>query len=111
MLLAPLLGGRSAGVGELADAAGVAGPTATRMLHQLQARGLVVRGPDAADSRRVLASLTPEGEATVQRRGEAVEAGYRRVIETLGEQERGDLERLLLRFADVLEADTAPSRR
>lgn len=110
VLLAPLQGGVAAGIGELADAAGVAGPTATRMLHQLQAAGFVVRTAHAGDSRRVLGSLTAAGEAAVRQRGEAVEAGYRRVFAALDERERADLERLLQRFADVLEADAGTAR-
>jgi DNA-binding MarR family transcriptional regulator len=111
VLLAPLRGGGSVGIGELAAAAGIAGPTATRMLHQLQAAELVERRPDPGDSRRVLVTLTGAGAAAVRERGTVVEAGYRRVFESLDEHERHDLERLLQRFADVLEADAGVAAR
>src|SRR4051794_30349069 len=65
-LLAPLLDAAEApGVRELAEAAGVSSPTATRMLDGLERRGLVVRERSERDRRAVHLSLTPAGAAAV----------------------------------------------
>ena len=51
-LLQPLLDGSPHGVGELAEAAGVAGPTATKMLDGLERGGMVERRASTTDRRR-----------------------------------------------------------
>jgi DNA-binding MarR family transcriptional regulator len=48
-------------VGSLAAAADVSVPTATRMLQQLQNKGIITRRRSLTDERRVLIGLTPEG--------------------------------------------------
>lgn len=48
-------------VTELANALGVAPPTATRMCDRLVRKGFVSRSPSEQDRRQVLLSLTPEG--------------------------------------------------
>ncbi|MBI5105003.1 MAG: MarR family transcriptional regulator [Solirubrobacterales bacterium] len=76
-LLLPLLdAGRSLGLRELAEAAGVAPPTATRMLDGLQRRGLVDRSRCADDRRAVRLTLTSEGAALVRERREQVLAAH-----------------------------------
>ncbi|KOG56599.1 hypothetical protein ADK38_43260 [Streptomyces varsoviensis] len=60
-LLNPLAEERELPVGQLAAAADVSVPTATRMLQQLESKGSVVRRRSPADERRVLVSLTDEG--------------------------------------------------
>jgi DNA-binding MarR family transcriptional regulator len=64
-LLAPLAGGDVLGLRELARAAGVSAPTATRMLDGLQARGLVTRERCANDRRAVRLTVTDAGRAAV----------------------------------------------
>lgn len=90
-------------VGELADSAGVAPPTATRMLDCLARDGLISRRHSEADRRAVLVSLTDEGGAALQAAHEQVEAFRRRVFESLSPGEREHAARLLQRLTEVLE--------
>lgn len=60
-LLEPLLGTTQVPVGRLASLAAVSVPTATRMLKQLESRGMVDRRRSGADDRVVLVSLTGQG--------------------------------------------------
>ena len=51
----------------LADRVFLLAPSLSRILRDLEARGLIRRRPSAHDHRRVLVSATPEGEALVHR--------------------------------------------
>src|SRR5919109_3177755 len=61
VLVAPLLDAPTRSVGELAANAGVASPTATRMLDGLERDGYVRRVPAEHDRRCVELRLTPSG--------------------------------------------------
>ena len=54
-------------VGQLAAGADVSVPTATRMLKQLESKGMVLRQRSPQDERQVLISLTEEGAASLAR--------------------------------------------
>jgi DNA-binding MarR family transcriptional regulator len=90
-------------VGELADGAGVAAPTATRMLDCLARDGFVVRRHSEADRRAVLVSLTPAGSEAVEAAHEHTEAFRTRVFEALSPAEREQAAVLLGRLSEVLE--------
>ena len=92
-------------VGELADRAGVAPPTATRMLDCLARDGFVERRHSESDRRSVLVSLTDRGEAAVENAHDVIEAWRREVFERLKPEEREPAARLLARLAEVLEED------
>ena len=64
-LLEPLIDGERLATCELALAAGVSAPTATRMLTGLERDGLVERVPCDADRRVVHVVLTDDGRARV----------------------------------------------
>ncbi|OHU45559.1 transcriptional regulator [Mycobacteroides chelonae] len=64
-LLAPLLDRERMSVSQLAGTAGVAVPTATRALKQLEERGVIERTRSASDDRLVLVGLTSAGRARV----------------------------------------------
>ena len=66
-LLEPLIDDERLATCELALAAGVSAPTATRMLSGLEREGLVERMPCDADRRVVHVALTDEGRARVAR--------------------------------------------
>ena len=51
---------------ELARIEGVAAPTATRAVAELESRGFIARSPDPADGRAFFIRATPEGQAAVQ---------------------------------------------
>lgn len=50
----------------LAEVSLLHAPSVTRILKDLEARGLVTRQPDANDRRRTLIDLSPEGKETVR---------------------------------------------
>ncbi|WP_020671045.1 MarR family winged helix-turn-helix transcriptional regulator [Amycolatopsis nigrescens] len=66
-LLEPLVGDTELPVGRLAAAADVSIPTATRMLQQLAAAGVVVRRRSPHDERKVLVTLTRDGRDRMAR--------------------------------------------
>jgi DNA-binding MarR family transcriptional regulator len=92
-------------VGELAESAGVAAPTATRMLDCLARDGLVERRHSEEDRRAVLISLTDEGATMVDTAHARAEEWRSRVFESLEPAEREQAARLLSRLADVLERE------
>jgi MarR family transcriptional regulator, organic hydroperoxide resistance regulator len=102
-LLAPLSGGEAQTIRALAEAAGVAPPTATRMLDGLDRDGLVTRTPSATDRRCVTVDLTPPGRAALERTETALAAGRARIADSLSEAEREQAAALLRRLAVVVE--------
>jgi len=90
-------------VGELADAAGVAAPSATRMLDCLAREGHIERRHSETDRRAVLVSLTPGGREAVELAHERAESFRRRVFESLEPEEREQAAALLRRLTEVLE--------
>jgi DNA-binding MarR family transcriptional regulator len=90
-------------VGELADRAGVAPPTATRMLDCLARDGFVERRHSDTDRRSVLISLTAAGEHAIETAHAGIEAWRRQVFERLDPSEREPAARLLERLSEVME--------
>jgi len=85
-------------LGSLADAEGVRPPTMTRLIHAMQADGLVERRPDPTDGRSVIIAATPTGERLL-------EAGRARQIAPLAEaiaRLRPEDAALLARSSDIL---------
>jgi MarR family transcriptional regulator, organic hydroperoxide resistance regulator len=103
-LLEPLLGaGRPLGVRELAAAAGVSAPTATRMLATLERDALVQRRTCPADRRVVHIALTAEGERRVERKRERIRARRAEIFASLEPEERRQAARILERLAAAIE--------
>jgi MarR family transcriptional regulator, organic hydroperoxide resistance regulator len=103
-LLAPLLeAAEPPGVRELAEAAGVSSPTATRMLDGLERRGVVVRERCERDRRAVRLSLTPVGVSAVRAARRRQLALRRTVFESLDERERRMAAQVLDRLARAYE--------
>jgi DNA-binding MarR family transcriptional regulator len=90
-------------VGELAESAGVAPPTATRMLDCLARDGYVTRRHSETDRRAVLVALMPAGIDAIEIAHEQVAAFRRRVFEALEPGEREQAAVLLARLSQVLE--------
>ena len=102
-LLEPLAGGERLATCELALAAGVSAPTATRMLTGLERDGLIERVPCDADRRVVHVVLTAAGRERVlaaRARGEAHRA---EIFASLSAGERREAARLLERLTDAVE--------
>ncbi len=102
-LLNPLAGGEPQTVGTLAAGAGVAGPTATRMLDSLERDGIVVRGRSAADRRVVTIELTEPGAALLAAKRRSISGRRRRAFAALSDEERAAAAALLRRLAAVVE--------
>jgi MarR family transcriptional regulator, organic hydroperoxide resistance regulator len=90
-------------VGELAEAAGIAPPTATRMLDALERAGIVRRKPSSEDRRVVTVHLTPKGRRVLARKRKWVEERRRALYDSLTPAEREQAERLLHRLSDLME--------
>jgi DNA-binding MarR family transcriptional regulator len=101
-VMAPLADGPQ-GVKALALAAGVAPPTATRMLDGLDRDGLVRRTASEHDRRCVSISLTPEGSRALARKRSEVAAARERIADSLSPAERAQATVLLDRLAQVIE--------
>jgi len=75
-------------VGQIAAHAGVSGPSATRMLKQLEQDGVVVRRRSPDDERKVVVDLTEHGRVLVEGQHRALRESQRRDYESLSPQER-----------------------
>jgi DNA-binding MarR family transcriptional regulator len=103
-LLEPLLAADGPlGVRELATAAGVSAPTATRMLATLERDALVERRACAGDRRVVHIALTPEGERRVAHKRERIGVRRAELFASLEPAERRQAARILERLAAAIE--------
>jgi DNA-binding MarR family transcriptional regulator len=102
-MLEPLRESRELTVGELAEAAGVAAPTATRMLDCLGRLGYVLRRQSESDRRAVLVALTPAGATALETAHAEATAFRRRLFESLPPEDREHAARLLRRLAAAME--------
>jgi DNA-binding MarR family transcriptional regulator len=101
-LLLPLQAGGLRPPSQLAELAGIAPPTATRLLDGLERAGLVVRERSPDDRRAVLVSLTRRGRDRLRQRERQLAHRRRRVFERLAPEEREQSERLLRHLAEVI---------
>jgi DNA-binding MarR family transcriptional regulator len=101
-LLEPLLDGPHP-MGQLAIAAGVASPTASRMLDGLVERGYVERTMSPDDRRVVLVSLTPGGRRVALARRRRVSEARARIAAAIDPSEQPLAADILRRLADVME--------
>lgn len=90
-------------VGELAAAAGVAAPTATRMLDGLERVRIVERAPAGDDRRAVTVRLTDEGRRLLARKRRKVAAQLGGVYAALDPAQREGAERLLRDLTAAIE--------
>lgn len=88
-------------VTEVAAAADVAAPTATRALRALEHRGFVERSRNAAgDGRHVTVVLTDEGSKVLAEKTAWVKARQRQIFESLTEAQRRTAAQTLRAIAD-----------
>ena len=106
-LLEPLLDTPQLGVGQLAELAGVAVPTATRQLQQLDQAGVVARHRDPDDERRVLVTLTGDGRARLTAVRRTLRQHQTSAYGTLTARERDDLGAAITRLTDLIERTIA----
>ena len=102
-LLSALSDGQELRIGELALAAGVAPPTATRMLDSLERDAIVKRVHSVEDRRAVSVRLTAKGRRLLDAKRELVATKRRELYESMTPAERAQVERLLARLAELIE--------
>ena len=69
---------------ELAARANILAPSLTRMIRALDRRGLIRRGRDDADGRRVILTITPAGRGLIEAVTPAANAAYARIDAEFG---------------------------
>jgi DNA-binding MarR family transcriptional regulator len=90
---------------ELAEHERIKRPTATRVIANLQASGLIARVPDPADARSARLQLTPAGQALVQRLRRRKTAYLAQRLNALAPDELDTLERAAEILERILEED------
>jgi DNA-binding MarR family transcriptional regulator len=86
----------------LAECAGIAAPTATRLVDGLEKAGVLRRERSPSDRRTVLVSLTPNGRRRLRRKHQQLARERRRLYENLEPGEREQSERLLRHLAELV---------
>jgi DNA-binding MarR family transcriptional regulator len=94
---------RELSIGAIAEAGGVAAPTATRMLANLERDGIVERHPSETDGRSVIVKLTPRGQRMLRAKRKRIAAKQRQIYESLNATERRQAEAILHRLAEAME--------
>lgn len=89
--------------GELAEAAGIAAPTASRMIDSLERAGIVTRRHSTQDRRAVTVSLTAEGRRQYEYKRALHEAKRAELFSSLSDTERANAEHLLRRLGGLIE--------
>jgi DNA-binding MarR family transcriptional regulator len=102
-LLEPLADRADARVSELAERAGIAPSTASRILDALERRGIVARKREPRDRRGVAVALTREGAEVLSREHEWLRARQREFFKSLPADERVLAPDLLLRLAALID--------
>jgi DNA-binding MarR family transcriptional regulator len=80
----------------------------TRIIAQMEERGLVVRRSDPDDGRRVRVFLTPQGRTLSEHLIEDARAHEKRLLVRLGAGDGGHLKPALTALLGLLRADAAP---
>lgn len=89
-------------VAELARATFLLGPSLSRILVDLDQRGLILREPDPADLRRWMISLSPSGVTLIDTVTPVSEAIYREISQRFGEDKLGQLQDLLAELEEAM---------
>jgi MarR family transcriptional regulator, organic hydroperoxide resistance regulator len=102
-LLQGLVDRGSARARELADAAGIAPSTATRIIDALERRGIVRRRRADDDRRAVAITLTPLGHEVLHAQDEWLRGRQRAFFEALPPEEKALAPDLLVRLAALID--------
>jgi DNA-binding MarR family transcriptional regulator len=88
-------------MGELAERVLLNGPSLTKNIDKLVARGVVQRAADANDNRRVLVFISDLGLEVVERLTQRVNAHHVGIESVLGSRKTAQLKKLLETFLDA----------
>lgn len=97
-------------VTELARMAALLPPSLSRILKEIEARGLVARRPAPEDMRRSLISITAAGRALIDQVAPASEAVYAEIEAAFGPDRLEELYRLLRELAESVDTLPEPGR-
>ncbi len=93
-------------IGSIAEEMFQSYPTMTGIVARLKRAGLVVRGDDPQDRRKVVVNLTAAGRKLVARARAARAERMRRALDRLTASDRHEFVRLLTTYLDALEKET-----
>lgn len=106
-LLLPLVDQGEARIRDLAEAAGITAPTATRILDALERGGVLRRATASDDRRAVSVTLTTEGRALLESQHAWIRERQRAFHASLDPEERAIAGRLLHGVADLIDSMAA----
>ncbi|HEY3692199.1 MAG TPA: MarR family transcriptional regulator [Pseudonocardiaceae bacterium] len=98
-----LADGRGRPMSEIKDFVLLPGPTLTKLIDRMVADNLVYRRGDLEDRRRVLVFPAPRGVAKYEAIRAAVDIDQMELAERIGDEQLGELTRVLSQVADVLQ--------
>lgn len=86
--------------GELAEIADVSTARIAAILKSIEKKGLLKREIDAADRRKILVTLTPEGITYCQKKKDEIYAYWKKLMDALGEEDVQNSIRIMKKFLD-----------
>lgn len=92
---------------EVASRASILAPSLTRMIRTMEDKGLIARGRDEADARRVMLSIAPAGMAVIREASPESRRIYHQIEATYGPERMAQLVDLLNALS-ALGADDPP---
>ncbi len=98
-----LADGRGRPMSEIKDFVLLPGPTLTKLIDRMVADNLVYRRGDLEDRRRVLVFPAPRGVAKYETIRAAVDSDQLELAECIGDEQLGELTRVLSQVADALQ--------
>lgn len=93
-------------VSKLVEQMDVTAPAVSRMLRQLEGKGLIERSVDMDNRRNTFIHITCEGMRTHSRMQKKLQAFTQGVIERMGEEDMRALLSLWARFADIMDLES-----
>ncbi|HVZ08546.1 homoprotocatechuate degradation operon regulator HpaR [Rhodopila sp.] len=103
-ILRALANGSRLEVTELARVTFLLGPSLSRILKDLEARGLIERHADPADLRRAHIGISALGTALIERVSPDSEVIYGAITDAFGAERMADLQRLLEELEEVMQS-------
>lgn len=102
-VLRALTSGETFEVTELAEATFLLAPSLSRILKDLDERGLILRRASPTDLRRGIVSISPQGLELIARAGTESEAIYREITGRYGSERLAELQSLLRQLEECLD--------